>query len=129
MQKLVISGNTGVQVCAGSLTVAGETAIAVTGQPQEKTDGDDPIADGTAVLKIAKLAHAYVDGKCTVCGTADPNYKPESKPETKPEDKPTTDIPQTGDNINMTLWIVLLLASMGGVVGTTVYARKRRYNR
>ena len=27
----------GVQVCSGSLTVAGETAITVTGQPQEKT--------------------------------------------------------------------------------------------
>ena len=39
----------GVQVCSGSLTVAGETAITVTGQPQEKTDADGPIADGAAV--------------------------------------------------------------------------------
>ncbi len=100
---------------------------------EEGYTGDQVCKDcGSVISKgkaIAKTEHTYKDGKCTVCGTADPNYKPESKPETKPEDKPTADIPQTGDNSNMTLWIVLLLASMGGVVGTTAYARKRRYNR
>lgn len=39
----------GVQICSGSLTVKGDTEIAVTGQPQVKTENDGPIADGAAV--------------------------------------------------------------------------------
>ena len=42
----------GVQICAGNLTVTGETVITVTGQPQEKTDNDGAIADGAAVSII-----------------------------------------------------------------------------
>lgn len=42
----------GVQLCAGDLTVTGESAITVTGQPQEKTEGDGPVADGAAVSII-----------------------------------------------------------------------------
>ncbi len=42
----------GVQLCAGNLTVTGESAITVTGQPQEKTEGDGPVADGAAVSII-----------------------------------------------------------------------------
>ena len=42
----------GVQLCAGNLTVTGESAITVTGQPQKKTEGDGPVADGAAVSII-----------------------------------------------------------------------------
>ena len=42
----------GVQLCAGNLTVTGETVITVTGQPQEKTDNEGAIADGAAVSII-----------------------------------------------------------------------------
>ena len=42
----------GVQLCAGDLTVTGESAITVTGQPQKKTEGDGPVADGAAVSII-----------------------------------------------------------------------------
>ena len=42
----------GVQICAGNLTVTGETVITVTGQPQGKTDNDGAIADGAAVSII-----------------------------------------------------------------------------
>lgn len=46
---------TGVQICAGSLTVTGnETAINVTGQPQPKTEGDGVIADGAAISIIER---------------------------------------------------------------------------
>ena len=40
--------------------------------------------------------HEYVDGKCTVCGKADPNYKPIEKPTAKPTEAPTekpTEVP------------------------------------
>ena len=39
---------------------------------------------------------------------------------------PTT--PQTGDNSNMLLWVMLLAVSGGALVGTAVYSRKRKYN-
>ena len=36
--------------------------------------------------------------------------------------------PQTGDNSMMGLWIALLFVSGAGVVGTTVYGRKKKYS-
>ena len=67
---------------------------------------------GTA---IAKTAHTYENGKCKVCGAADPNYTPNS--------------PQTGDNSHMALWIALLFVSGVGLAGTTVFGRKKRHAR
>ena len=40
-----------------------------------------------------------------------------------------TDSPKTGDNSNLALWFVLLLASGGAAIGTTVVSRKKKYNR
>ena len=37
--------------------------------------------------------------------------------------------PQTGDTSNLTLWISLLLASVGATLATTVASRKKKYNR
>ena len=36
--------------------------------------------------------------------------------------------PQTGDNSMMGLWIALLFVSGAGVVGTTIYSRKKKYS-
>ena len=36
--------------------------------------------------------------------------------------------PQTGDNSNLMLWIALLLASGGAVIGTTVVSKKKKHN-
>ena len=36
--------------------------------------------------------------------------------------------PPTGDNSMMGLWIALLFVSGAGVVGTTVYGRKKKYS-
>ena len=47
------------------------------------------------------------------------------KPDTN-EDKTS---PQTGDGSNLALWLALLLASGGAVIGTTVVSKKRKYNR
>lgn len=44
---------------------------------------------------------------------------------TKPENP---DSPQTGDNSMMGLWIALLFVSGVGVVGTTIYSRKKKYS-
>ena len=104
------------------------------------------------------VGHSYKDGKCTVCGTADPDYKPVTDPTdpdeptdpttptdptdptdptnptdptdpAKPEQpgKPSeqTESPQTGDGSDMALWIGLMMASCGGVLGMLFYRRKK----
>lgn len=62
---------------------------------------------------IAKLAHNYKNGKCTVCGAADPDYKPDSSA-------------QTGDDFNMAVPFTaagLALAALAAVVAT-----RKRHN-
>lgn len=44
----------GVQLCAGNLTVTGDSKITVTGQPQKKTESDGPVTDGAAVSVIKR---------------------------------------------------------------------------
>ena len=58
--------------------------------------------------------HSYENGKCTVCGAADPDYK-------EPAGSP-----QTGEGSNLMLWFALLFVSGGVVVVLAVYGRKRR---
>ena len=73
---------------------------------------------GEVVVKgiaTEKLAHSYKDGKCTVCGAVDPNYDAET--------------PKTGDDMNLLLFIVLLLVSIGGIAGAIIYYSRRRTNR
>ncbi len=62
---------------------------------------------------VPKVAHSYKDGKCTVCGASDPNYKPD------------TDSPQTNDNSNTLPWIILLFAS-GSALGLMGYSKKKK---
>ena len=40
-----------------------------------------------------------------------------------------TKSPQTGDNSHMALWIALLFVSGAGVIGTTVYGKKKKANK
>lgn len=70
--------------------------------------------------------HTFKEGKCTVCGTADPDYTTETS---KPEDKPTVDVVQTGDDGNMMVWIVVMLIAGVGVTGTALIIRKRKCGR
>ena len=83
---------------------------------------------------VAKLSRVSSDGRteateqeagekehtCTVCG-----YTEKAEIE-KLAAKPGTDTPATGDNSHMALWIALLFVSGAGVIGTTVYSRKKR---
>ena len=45
---------------------------------------------------ISKKAHDYKDGKCTVCGEEDPDYKPESGEPSS--EKPTSEKPSAGES-------------------------------
>ena len=54
-------------------------------------------------------------------GTAKPSAGTGTNGTAKP-----TDSPKTGDNSNLALWFVLLLASGGAVTATTIYGRKNK---
>ena len=78
------------------------------------------IEEGTV---IARIAHTFKDGKCTVCGAADPDYVPAGTTDT---DKGNSGGPGTGDDSDMTLWLALLMASIAGALGATVYSRRKK---
>ena len=51
-------------------------------------------------------------------------------PVTKPVIKTdTANVPETGDNSNLVLWVVILFISGAVIVGTTVENKKKKYNR
>lgn len=68
---------------------------------------------------IAKTAHAFKDGKCTVCGAADPDYIPATP------DKPDSGSPQTGDSSNLALWFTLMGVGAAGLCGALLLQKRR----
>ena len=88
----------------------------------------------TATKEVADLpatGHSYEDGKCTVCGAADPNYKPTESDNGNSDSSATgeTTSPETGDDSNIILWIFVMLAAGTALTGTVLYNRKRKYSR
>ena len=83
------------------------------------------------VADIPAIGHSYEDGKCTVCGAADPNYKPTESDNGNSDSSATgeTTSPETGDNSNVMLWIAVMLAAGTALTGTVLYSRKRKYSR
>ena len=88
----------------------------------------------TKMADIPMVKHSYQDGKCIICGVADSNYVPtEPTPTPDPTDtpnptptyNPNTETTKTGDNSNMMLWGMLLLAVGAGIAGVVLYGRKR----
>ncbi len=72
---------------------------------------------------VPKIAHSFKDGKCTVCGAADPDYEPATPTSSTQSTSTTgttetteenTGIPGTGVSSHTALLVLLLLTS-GGV--------------
>ena len=63
---------------------------------------------------IKATGHQYKDGKCTVCGAADPNYKP-AQPGVK-----------TGDESNTALWVVMMASAALLAAAVVVLPRRKR---
>ena len=87
--------------------------------------------DMKEVADIPATGHSYEDGKCTVCGAADPDYKPTESGNENSDSSETgeTTSPETGDNSNMMLWIAVMLAAGTALTGTILYSRKRKYSK
>lgn len=65
--------------------------------------------------------------ECKVCGYQRPAVEIPATGSTAKPNNPTENNPKTGDNSMMGLWIALLFVSGVGVVGTTIYSRKKKY--
>ncbi|WP_299237676.1 hypothetical protein [uncultured Anaerofustis sp.] len=82
---------------------------------------------------IAKKAHDYKNGKCIVCGTADPNYN--STGNSSNENNLTSNgtnitkpnSPDTSDNNNVIIWSLLAVCSIVAMGITIIYCKKTRY--
>ena len=70
-------------------------------------------------MVIPKLSHSYKDGKCTVCGLTDPDFKPDE----------LINSPQTSSGSNLTLWIALLFMAGGFSAGAAVYGKKKKQDK
>lgn len=86
------------------------------------------ISKENIILKA--LGHKYKNGKCTVCGKADPSYKPNA-PQTNDgnhgnsNQKPSNStVPKTGDTNHIGLLIALMLLSIFSFFTINIYKRK-----
>ena len=81
-----------------------------------------------------KLTVVYTDGECS----ANFEVKKVATEQTKPTEGDKTDTttptggkdttsPQTGDNSNLALWFAVLFVSGAGVLGTTVYSKRKKH--
>lgn len=74
--------------------------------------------------KVCKVCGYTVKGKeIPASGTTKPTNP------TKPDGNTDVTSPQTGDNSNLVLWFAILFISCGGVIGVTVYSRRRKLNK
>lgn len=86
-------------------------------------------ADYLKTLSVGthKLTVVYTDGECSTNFEVKQTTQTEGdKPDTTtPTGNKDTTSPQTGDNSNLLLWVALLFVSGVGVIGATVYSKKK----
>lgn len=71
--------------------------------------------------KVCKVCGYTIKGE-EISATGDTNT-------TKPSGNTDAKSPQTGDNSNIAIWFAVLFISCGGVIGVTVYGKRRRLNK
>ena len=140
--KFVANGDfskfTGVKV--DGMLVAADQYTAISGSTiiTLKKSYLDTLAIGKHTLTVV-----YKDGECSTefeilieASSTNNNGSEGEKntvvknPVTKPVIKTdTANVPETGDNSNLVLWVVILFISGAVIVGTTVENKKKKYNR
>ena len=108
--------------------VSGSTVITL------KTDYLKALSVGTHTLTVV-----YNDGECSTnfeiktsqsqnTGTTPTESNTPTTPSDADKTNPDTGAtsPQTGDNSTMGLWFALLFVSGFGIIGTTIYSKKKR---
>lgn len=114
---------TGVKVDGTLIDAKNYTAVSGSTVITLKTDYLKTLSVGTH-----KLTVVYTDGECSTNFEVKQTTQTEGdKPDTTtPTGNKDTTSPQTGDNSNLLLWVALLFVSGAGVIGATVYSKKKR---
>lgn len=114
---------TGVKVDGTLIDAKNYTAVSGSTVITLKTDYLKTLSVGTH-----KLTVVYTDGECSTNFEVKQTTQTEGdKPDTTtPTGGKDTTSPQTGDNSNLLLWVALLFVSGAGVIGATVYSKKKR---
>lgn len=127
---------TGVKVDGTLIDASNYTAVSGSTVITLKTDYLKTLSVGTHTLAVV-----YPDGECSTnfeiktsqsqnTGTTPTESNTLTTPSDADKTNPDTGAtsPQTGDNSTMGLWFALLFVFGAGVVGTTVYRRKKKYS-
>lgn len=114
---------TGVKVDGALIDAKNYTAVSGSTVITLKIDYLKTLSVGTH-----KLTVVYTDGECSTNFEVKQTTQTEGdKPDTTtPTGNKDTTSPQTGDNSNLLPWVALLFVSGAGVIGATVYSKKKR---
>lgn len=76
----------------------------------------------------AKALHDAVDALKIMSSNENSKPSEDNNKTDENTDRPDedTNAPKTGDNSNIALWIALLFVSFGGVIGTSIYGKKKK---
>ena len=105
------------------------------GNPLERFDAE--VEGNFLVFETTHLSQYAILGSNTPFETSEKPTDPTTptdptdptdpaKPEQPGKPSEKTESPQTGDSSNMALWIGLMLASCGGVIGMAVYSKRKK---
>lgn len=107
--------------CGTKLNETAHTFAWITDQQATATQAGEKHQECT----VCKYAKAAVEIPAT--GTTQTPSEPNQPTQTPSESEDhVDDVPKTGDNGNMVLWICLLLLACGGLTGIAVYVKKRK---
>lgn len=122
---------TGVKVDGTLIDAKNYTAVSGSTVITLKADYLKTLSGGTH-----KITVVYTDGECSANFEVKKAASEQTKPTegdkadtTTPTGGKDTTSPQTGDNSNLALWFAVLFISCGGVIGVTVYSRRRKLNK
>ena len=104
---------TGVKVDGTLIDAKNYTAVSGSTVITLKADYLNTLSVGTHNLTVV-----YTDGECST------NFEVK-KEQTQPTEGNDTKSPQTGDNGNPALWFALLIVSGAGILGTSVYSKRK----
>ena len=118
---------------AATCTEAGNTeywTCDICGKHFRDAEGKTEITLADTVIKAT--GHSYKDGKCSICGASDPNYKPASPTGSDKQSNNAgkgSNSPQMGDDSNIALWSFIMLMAGTALAGTAVYTHKKKRSR
>ena len=90
-------------------------------QPTDPTDPTDPTTPTDPTDPAGPTDPTTPTDPADPADPTDP-----AKPEQQGKPSEQIESPQTGDSSNMMLWIGLMLASCGGVIGMAVYSKRKK---